>query len=280
MDTRRLILFFVFSFSLLLLWEAWQKEARPPAGASPAPTAGVPASSLQPATPQVGKKLSEAISPATKTAEVPRERLRVRTDSILAEIDTQGGDLVYLELLRHKDTLERNKNLVLFGAEHRYTAQSGLIGPDLPNHRSPFRASAKEFSLPEGQEKLEVGLDAEPGGGVKVRKVFTFHRASYRIDVSEEITNGKAEPLVAHAYFQLTRDGKSPAGDPHMVQTYTGLAVYTDQDKFQKVTFSDVDKSKIPYPKTADNGWIAAVQHYFVTALLPPGKTQRELFTK
>ena len=279
MDTRRLILFFVFSFSVLLLWDAWQKETRPTSGALSASTAGTPASIPELRSPQVTKP-AEAVSPVMKAAEAPRERVRVRTDSMLAEIDTQGGDLVYLELLRHKDTLDRNRNLVLLGPEHRYAAQSGLIGADLPNHRSPFRATAREFNLPEGQEKLEVRLDAEAVGKVKVRKVLTFHRASYRIDVSEEITNGRPEPLVAHAYFQLTRDGKSPAGDPPMVQTYTGFAVYTDQDKFQKVTFSDVDKNKMPYPKAADNGWVAVVQHYFVAALLPQDKTQREFFTK
>jgi YidC/Oxa1 family membrane protein insertase len=279
MDTRRLILFFVFSFSVLLLWDAWQKETRPTSSALSASTAGTPASIPELPSAQAIKP-AEAVSPVTKAAEASRERLRVRTDSVLAEIDTQGGDLVYLELLRHKDTLDRNKNLVLLGPEHRYAAQSGLIGADLPNHRSPFRASAREFILPDGQEKLEVRLEAEAAGGIKVRKVLTFHRASYRIDVSEEITNGKPEPLVAHAYFQLTRDGKSPPGDPRMVQTYTGFAVYTDQDKFQKVTFSDVDKSKMPYPKAADNGWVAVVQHYFVAALLPQDKTQREFFTK
>jgi YidC/Oxa1 family membrane protein insertase len=108
----------------------------------------------------------------------------------------------------------------------------------------------------------------------------TFHRGSFRIDIAQEIRNGKREPLATHAYFQLTRDGKAPTDDPHMVQTYTGMAVYTEQDKFQKVTFSDVDKGKVTYPKTADNGWIAIVQHYFVAALLPQERATREFFTK
>src|SRR6266436_3314419 len=98
MDTQRLILFLVFSFSLLLLWEAWQKELRPaPANA---PTQGpVPTPSTGAATPmgRSGDAPPTTLAPAGK----PRERLRVHTDTMLAEIDTQGGDIVYLELLQH-----------------------------------------------------------------------------------------------------------------------------------------------------------------------------------
>jgi YidC/Oxa1 family membrane protein insertase len=277
MDTQRLILFFVFSFSLLLLWDAWQKEVRPPAAAVPAPPAAIPAPSA-PGSAQLGKSPGP-LPPAAPPSGV-REHLRVRTDSVVAEIDTQGGDLVYLELLRHKDTLDPNKNLVLLGPEHRYAAQSGLIGSDLPNHRTLFRATGKEFSLAEGQDKVDVRLEAGAAGGVRVAKVLTFHRGSFRIDITEEITNGKGEPLATHAYYQLTRDGKSPAGDPQMVRTFTGMAVFTDQEKFQKIAFSDIDKGKASYPKATDNGWIAVVQHYFVAALLPEEKAAREFFTK
>jgi len=277
MDTQRLILFFVFSFSLLLLWDAWQKESRPPAAVAPPSPSAVPAPTA-PTMAQPGKSPTP-VPPTTLPGE-PRERLRVRTDRVIAEIDTQGGDLVYLELLHHKNTLVRNKNLVLLGPEHRYTAQSGLIGTDLPNHRTLFRAKGREFVLADGEDKVDVRLEASGPGGVQVTKVLTFHRGSYRIDIAEEITNGSREPLATHAYFQLTRDGNAPADDPHMAKTYTGMAVYTDQEKFQKVTFSDVDKGKVPYPKTADNGWIAVVQHYFVAALLPKEKEAREFFTK
>jgi YidC/Oxa1 family membrane protein insertase len=276
MDTQRLILFIVFSFSLLLLWEAWQKEAKPP----------VPiGSATQSVVPTPGSRTD----PAAARADVPsgaagpdgaRERLRVTTDTVLAEIDTQGGDISYLELLRQKDARDEKKNIVLFGPEHRYAAQSGLIGAGLPNHRTPFHAQGKEFTLAQGQDTLEVRLEAKTPQGVKVTKTLTFHRASYRIDVAEEIANGTSEPLSTDAYFQLTRDGESAGGDPYMTKTYTGAAVYTDHDKFQKVSFDDITKGKIAYAKTSDNGWIAMIQHYFVAALLPPDKTQREFYTR
>jgi YidC/Oxa1 family membrane protein insertase len=281
MDTQRLILFFVFSFSLLLLWEAWQKEFRPPVPAGPSAQGSVPtpsAPSERSGTPVA--RSAETLAMTSAPAGKPQERLRVRTDTMLAEIDTQGGNIIYLELLKHKDTHQETKNFVLFGPEHRYAAQSGLIGEALPNHRTLYHASAKEFALEQGQDKLDVRLQANTPEGIRVTKILTFYRSSYRIDITEEITNGTVKPFATHAYFQITRDGKSPPGDPYMAQTYTGAAFYTEQEKFHKLTFEDVAKGKAPYPKSSDNGWIAIIQHYFVAALLPTDKSPREFYAR
>ncbi|HTQ74824.1 MAG TPA: membrane protein insertase YidC [Burkholderiales bacterium] len=277
MDTQRLILFVVFSFSLLLLWEAWQKESKPPTQGASTGQSAVPTPSARSDAPAPGARAD--VPSAATSAAGPRERIRVVTDMVVAEIDTLGGDINYLELLKQKDSRDEAKDIVLLGPEHRYAAQSGLIGAGLPNHRTVFRAQGKEFALAPGQDRLEVRL-AAAGQGVKVTKIVTFHRGSYRIDVAEEIANGTSAPLSTDAYFQLTRDGESPGGDPYMTKTYTGAAVYTERDKFQKVTFDDIAKGKVAYPKTADNGWIAMIQHYFVAALLPPEKAQREYYTR
>src|SRR2546428_11493850 len=107
MDTQRLILFLVFAFSLLLLWEAWQKELRPPAPANPPTQGPVPTPSSGAATPteKSGDALPTTLAPAGKT----RGRLRVHKDNMLAEIDTPSGDNVYLEFLKHKGTLHETK---------------------------------------------------------------------------------------------------------------------------------------------------------------------------
>jgi YidC/Oxa1 family membrane protein insertase len=279
MDTQRLILFFVFSFSLLLLWEAWQKENRPPvqpvATDNVAP-AGVPA----PAAAKAGSApKAEGVPGGGAAAEANSgELVTVQTDTLLARVSTVGGDLVYLELLKHRDTLDSTKNFTLFDNAHRYAAQSGLTG-GLPYHRTAFTAAAKELGLAPGQDKVEVRLEARTPSGVKVTKTLTFHRASYLIDVTEQIANGTSSPISTTAYFQLTRDGKAPAGDPNMVKTFTGPALYTDQDKFHKIDFSDIDKGKFT-EQPSDNGWIAMVQHYFVAALLPGDKTPREFYAQ
>src|SRR5207247_3599082 len=122
MDTQRLILFLVFAFSLLVLWEAWQKELRPPAPANP-PTQGpvpTPSSGAATSTEKSGDALPTTLAPAGK----PRERLRVHMDTMLAEIDTQGGDIGYLEMLKHKDTVQDTQNFELFGRVQSYAAKS------------------------------------------------------------------------------------------------------------------------------------------------------------
>jgi YidC/Oxa1 family membrane protein insertase len=286
MDTQRLILFFVFSFSLLLLWDAWQKDHRPPAPTTAqsaqqsAAQATVPSPSVpSQAAPAAQQKPGDAIPPSA-TALAKHETLSVKTDNLLADIDLQGGDIVRLELLRQKDTLDEKTNFVLFAPEHHFAAQSGLIGPGLPTHKTMYSAQAREYALTDGQDKLQVRLEAPGPDGVKTVKTLTFHRGSYVIDISHEIINGSTAPLAAHAYFQFLRDAAPPAGDPKMVNTYTGAAIYTEQEKFHKIAFSDLDKDKASFPKTADNGWIAMLQHYFVSAWLPREGTQREFYAK
>ena len=168
----------------------------------------------------------------------------------------------------------------MFAPEHHYAAQSGLIGPNLPTHKSIYRANAREYALTDGKDTLEVRLEADGPDGVKTAKILTFHRSSYVIDVRHEVVNGSATPLTAHAYFQFLRDGAPPAGDPKMVNTYTGAAIYTEQEKFKKLAFGDLDKDKASFPKTAADGWIAMLQHYFVAAWLPKEGAAREYYAK
>jgi YidC/Oxa1 family membrane protein insertase len=283
MDTQRLILFFVFSFSLLLLWDSWQKEHRPPATAISQPSqtqAVVPSPSATTQVTAAPRQEPGKAIPTGAVAPAKSEKLKVRTDYLIADIDLQGGDIVRLEFLKQKDTLDEKANFVLFTPEHRYAAQSGLVGPGLPTHKTVYSAEAREYALTDGQEKLQVRLQAPGPEGVKTVKTLTFHRASYVIDISHEIVNGGAAPLAAHAYFQLLRDGKAPPGDSAMVNTYTGAAIYTEEEKFHKLAFGDLDKGKAPASKSADNGWIAMLQHYFVSAWLPGEKAQREYYAK
>ncbi|MFH1044880.1 MAG: membrane protein insertase YidC [Pseudomonadota bacterium] len=286
MDTQRLILFFVFSFSLLLLWDAWQKEHRPPvpataqSGKPGAVQATVPSPSVPAQVTTAPQKLpGDAVPPNTATP-AEREKLRVKTDSLIADIDLRGGDIVRLEFLRQRDTLDEKTNFVLFTPEHHYAAQSGLIGSGLPTHKIVYSARAREYVLTDGQDELKVRLEAPGSEGVKTVKTLTFHRASYIIDITHEVINGSVASLAAHAYFQLLRDGKPPPGDSAMVSSYTGTAVYTEEEKFKKLAFGDLDKGKPGVPKPTDNGWIAMLQHYFVSAWLPRDKTQREYYAK
>jgi YidC/Oxa1 family membrane protein insertase len=277
MDTQRLILFIIFSFSVLMLWDAWQKELHP-----------VPVSHVAQEPPQA----SQAPTPTVRAADTSAkdaggplqtgERVRVQTDLIYAEIDTLGGDLRRLELLKHHDTQDKSKNFVLLEDDpnHLYIAQSGLIGNDLPTHKTPFSAAATQFKLAEGENELQVRLTWASASGIKVDKVFTFHKGSYVVDVAYEINNGSTARLEPHSYFQLVRNGKPPLGDPKFISTYTGPAVYTEKEKFHKISFSDIEKSKASYPKQSDDGWVAMIQLYFLSAWLPANNQPREYYAK
>ena len=284
MDTQRLILFFVFSFSLLLLWDAWEKDKRPkPPPAAPGIAAvPVPAKpAAAPAAPAAAVQPGAAAVPAAAAAPVKGELVSVRTDLLAAEIDTLGGTLRRVELLRHKDAKDPAKNFALLGPEHQYEAQSGLAGEGGPNHRTLWRAHPGERSLAPGVDVVEVRLSADGRDGLSVDKVYTFRRDSYVIDVALQIRNGGAAPVSPYAYYQLTHDGK-PSQNGNSIaqsfgaQSFTGFAVFSNERKFEKIQPSDLDKGKPDHVKQASDGWLAFVQHYFVAAWLPAERSVRE----
>jgi YidC/Oxa1 family membrane protein insertase len=285
MDTQRLILFFVFGFSLLMLWDAWEKDHRPkpvPQVAAPAAVPGpaaAPASKPAAGAPAGAARAPDGTVPGAAAPAAKGEVIVVRTDLVLAEIDTLGATLKRVELLKHKEAKDSAKNLELLGPEHRYEAQSGLTG-DGPNHRTLWSAKAGEYVLAPGQDTLDIRLTAQGANGLEVAKIYRFKRDSYLIDVSLEVKNGGTAPVAPAAYFQFTHDGKSSTDSNSIAQTFGaqsffGYAVYTDEKKFQKVHIADIDKGKADYVKQASDGWLAYVQHYFVAGWIPPAKLER-----
>src|SRR5438067_4000814 len=201
MDTQRLILLFIFGFSILMLWEAWEREHRPKPAPAPITQPAAPAA------PQAKTAASDSapgqIASTSGPAE-PGETVRITTDLVIAEIDTRGGTLKRLELLRHKDSNDPDKNLVLVGPAHQYEVQTGLAGEGGPNHRSLWRVEPGARALAPGAESVELRLTAQGRDGLEVEKTFTFTRNSYVIDVSLQLRNGGGAPLSTYAYFQLT----------------------------------------------------------------------------
>ena len=277
MDTQRLILLFIFGFSVLMLWEAWEKEHRPKP--SPPVASATPQAVPTPATTPSAKPAPSAV-PSAETA-AKGETIRVTTDLLIADIDTLGATLRRVELTHHKDSKDPTKDLVLLGAEHRYEAQSGLTGDAGPNHRTVWRVLPGERSLAPGQDAVEVRLAAQSKDGVEVQKVYTFRRDSYVVDVALEVRNTGSSPLATFAYFQLTHDGRPDTNTNSVAatfgaQSFTGFALYTTEKAYEKVHASDLDKGKAEHVKHAANGWLAFVQHYFVSAWLPKDGVERD----
>ena len=277
MDLQRLFLFLIFSLSVFLLWDNWER-AQAPGSVTVAPSATV-----APATATATHEAPPSVdSVTTQQKQSAGQKITVKTDRLIAEINTTGGDLRRLKFLKQYDAKDRNKPFVLFQEQdaHTYIAQTGLLGSGLPTHNTTFSSEANEYQLAEGQDTLEVRLLATDTAATKVTKVYVFHRGSYLVDVGYEIENKGNSPLSTSAYFQLVRDQTPPEGNSRFVPTYTGPAVYTEQEKFQKVSFTDIEKGKAKYPQNADNGWIGMLQHYFVAAWLPKDKVKREYYIK
>jgi YidC/Oxa1 family membrane protein insertase len=292
MDTQRIIAVIVFSFSAVLLWNAWQKHNQPPPAPIPTlstPGAGTPVrapSTADVPTFRTGNAVEQVGSGAIQPSEAGKV-VTVRTDKFDAEINSQGGDIRRVILREHFSAIEKDKPLSLLQSTdgHYFVTQSGLLG-GLPNHNSVFSTDAANFELKPGQEKLEVRFVNRDTPGVEVTKIFTFRPDAYLIDVAYQVKNETENTITPVAYFQFVRDGNPPEGEAaHSspftgVVTYTGPAVYTNEKKFVKESFSDIDKGKQDYPKNGTDGWLAMVQHYFVVAWLPKQGTEREYFTR
>ena len=281
MDTKRLILFAVFSLSIFMLWDAWQREHNP----SPAitQTTSTPQKSNEVPTSSIRSQTSVANPPLenAKLAQLEQgQRIYVKTDVINAEIDLNGGDLRKLILIKHGGSKDKTKPFIFLADEkpHFYVAQSGLIGEGLPTHKTLFTTIAKEYTLDQGAEKVQVRLSWQGENSVQVDKIFTFSRNSYLVDVAYEIKNNSVKTINADAYFQFLRDGTPPEGDSVLLPTYTGPAVYTEEHKFQKHAFDKIGEDKQKDSIIVNNGWISLLQHYFIAAYLPQDKTQHEFY--
>ncbi len=280
MDTRRLILFVVFSFSIMMLWDAWQKKDQPVQSTQ---------QGTQQASPEAnsGAVAGDAVNTATAGNAVidgqfkleKGQRIKVSTDLFQAEIDTFGGDLRRLELNKHRAEEEKNGNFVLMDEAQKpmlYIAQTGLLGNDLPNHKSQFTSAAASYTMTNGATSQEVRL-SWAGNGISVDKVYTFHRGSYVIDVSYQINNGSAAAITPTAYYQIVHDSESKQGSM-MMPTFTGGAYFTEVDKFKKINFQDMAKEG--FSKTSKDGWIGVIEHYFASAWIAKAGVNREFYTK
>jgi YidC/Oxa1 family membrane protein insertase len=295
---KRTILWIVFSISLALLWDSWMvsngnpsffkptaqpaKVAQAPAANAPAsPTAGLPAAGAQPAAAGLPAVAGAPAAPAPVKTEV----ITITTDVFKADINTAGGVIQRLELLKFRDKIDQTKNQVLMNTatDKLYLAQTGLWNPVAgavpPNHNTPFKAVDGPRMLGDGNE-VKLVLEAEQDG-VKLTKTLTFKRGDYVIGMKHDVTNTGAAPIAPQLYLKLQHHGNKPEGDSFFMSSYTGPTLYSSINKYEKLQFSDIEKArhdprKIEYTKQANDGWIALSQHYFVTAFLPPENSPRE----
>lgn len=283
MDTQRLIAFAVFSFSLLMLWEAWQDYNTPKEQVVATQQAGPSAQQVLPTPSQALKAGEVAAAPVAETA-AKGARAVVKTDVLTAVIDANGGDIRELVFTQYRNNEDASKPFKLLEERQgrNYFAQSGLIGKDLPNHKTTFELVPGNYDLKPGQDVVKLSLRAQ-AGGAEVVKTYTFHRSGYVVDLEQTVRNVGQAPLEGFSYYQLLRHGQAPEGEGQFMSTFTGPAQYTEAGKYHKIDFKKIAEGKQELTKEAQDGWIGMAQHHFVSAWLtqnPTDNTHREFYTR
>ena len=290
-DIRRTILWVVFGFSLVMLWDQWQisQGKKPTFFPQPTPTAATPPQATvttppNTATPAPASQLPQTAGSPT-TTDTSAKRIEVETDVLKLQFSTEGGSLVRAELSKHKDAHRSGSNVVLMdnSQERVYLAQSGLIGApngaQWPTHKTPMVFSG-QTALKDGENELQITFESAPSSDIKLVKTYLLKRGSYAIEVKHDIVNMSSAAVSPQLYVQLVRDGNKPEGESAFYSTFTGPAVYTTAKKYQKIEFADIEKGKADFEKQSQQGYVAMVQHYFASAWLLDDTQQRELFAR
>lgn len=289
-DFRRTILWVIFGFSMVLLWDQWQVHNGNKATFFPTPAQQVKVADAASSTasqvagvPAAVAAQNTATLPAVETRAASKELVQVETDVFKLSFDTEGGTLLRAELLKHEDEQKPGHNIVLLddSKDRIYTAQTGLIsstpGVALPTHKSRMTVRPGARKLNDGQNELSITFESAVQGGVKLVKTYTLKRGAYDMAVRHDIVNTGTQEVAPQLYLQLVRDGNKPAGESSFYSTFTGPAVYTEAKKYQKAEFADIKKKKVDVEKQSNTGYIAMVQHYFASAWILPEGMNRDI---
>ena len=232
-------------------------------------------------TASVAKNIVDAITTSNSA-----RMIVVTTDTLRVTIDSQGGDIVEVALLKHLDSLEEGaKPLLLLekSGVRTYTAQSGLTGPngtDVKSTRARFHSLQSNYQM-QDKEDLEVDLVFADPSGITLTKRYTFRHDDYLIDVDYIVDNNSGSDWQTTFYSQISRDqSKDPGSDTagFGMQSYLGAATTTADDPYKKISFKDIGKEN--FRNQYAGGWVAMIQHYFVSAWVPEPNATYNYYTK
>ena len=284
MDIKRTILIVALAVVSYVMVLKWNQDY----GQAALPTQNVAASSTTaPALPDtvsgnnasnsadVPSANTDTSTPTETPVAASKDLIHVKTDVLDIAIDPQGGDIAQLRLPlypRRQDHPDVPFQLFDNGNERTYLAQSGLTGVDgpdaRPSGRPVFSAEKKTFELAPGQDQLVVDLKFSENG-INYIKRFTLKRGLYDVQVSYLIDNESSKPWNGNLFAQLKRDASSDPSSSTATgtATYLGAALWTSSEPYKKVSMKDIDKGQLK--ETVQGGWVAWLQHYFVTAWIP-----------
>ncbi len=292
MDVKRLILLVPLAVLAYLLVIQWNQDYGQTAEPSPAVESTQHNSGAASDTDTQGNSLSvpsstssanpgndNGLADGSESSESKgRDFVAVTTDVLDVRIDPHGGDIVYAALPQHKRSLDTERNYVLLSDNgvRSYVARSGLQ-LDGESSRIAFTPENTEYHLSEGQDQLDVDLTAEVNG-VEVTKRLSFERGNYAVNVRYLVSNNTEAPVSARFIGQLVRDNSPDPtnGSGVGMRSYLGAAYSTPESRYEKVDFETIQEGNVPN-RDAEGGWVAIIQHYFVSAWAPP-QNQQNLF--
>ena len=208
-----------------------------------------------------------------------QKTVSITTDVLKVTIDTLGGDVIETQLLKNLDKMADNGgqpiSILTRSNGNEFTAESGLIGAngtDTAAGRPIFTTTANSYELLDGQQALEVDFVYNQDG-VEFIKRFEFRASDYKIGVRYIIRNLSSEPWSATFYGQFRRDSHQPEIDsPTGMKPFLGAAIRENDKNYSRYDFSDIEDKTV---KTSiQGGWLAFVQHYFVSAWVPPQESK------
>ncbi|GMQ96972.1 MAG: membrane protein insertase YidC [Gammaproteobacteria bacterium] len=287
MDQRN-ILIIALLFVMYLMWQAWQEDygSKPTVETAPTTTTPMPGAPKEVAVvPSLPDDSTLAAGVSTRETPPPdrtrSELVHVVTDTLDVELDTRGGEVRSLKLLKYPVSLSQPETpLVLMDRNKRlvFTAQSGLISKQgAPDHFTLYQPEQNEYRLTDGQETLVVDMSWRGNDGVTVVKRYTFKRGRYDIEVSHLVDNQGTEVWQGRQYRQLERSKPGESDTTAFVYTFTGAALYSPDKKFEKISFDDIQDEDLE--RVITGGWVAMLQHYFVSAWVPDAKQANHYYT-
>ena len=277
---NRFLLWASLGLIYLMIYQAWQRDYGPqPPIAADAPPAQLEATVTDPALPSL-PGLPDAATQETAVGPAPAATnlaplVRVTTDVYQLDIDTNGAQLVNVTLLDYpvqKDNPDDLVSILSRAPGELDLIQSGLVragGASAPNHEKRFAAAAVQYELASGDDSLVVPFTWRDASGVTATKTFTFYRGRYNIDVALEVSNGSGEAFTAAQYVQVQRKDIPVKRSMFNVDSYSFLgSVVYDGKAAEKYKHKELVKEPLDF--TTESGWIATIEHHFLSAVIPP----------
>ena len=272
MDSRRGLLVIALLFMSFIVYQQWQLDYH-----TPKPVVTEQAKTVVSDVPSSANSNANAVVNETQTK---GNVITLENDVFRLQINTVGGDVVGSELLKYDAELDSKTPFVLLQntPQHTYVAQSGLIGKDgidTKSGRAVYQVEGSSFKLEEGQNELVVPFTFQRDG-VTYRKVFVLKRGQYDVAVNYEINNQSDKAIEVEPYGQLRHSLVDSSGSVAM-PTYTGGAYSSSETNYKKYSFSDMENANLSINTKA--GWVAILQHYFVSAWIPNQDADNQLYT-